>query len=165
MGNLSFVTLDTWTLIFTWVNLLILFLLVKKFFTKPMQKMLQAREAEINAQYSKADQATEKAETLKKEYEEKISKAQDEANTIISDAVGNASLRSDAIVKEAEEKAQGMSERAQKSIDAQKEAAFSELKGDVSSMAVGIANKIIEKDINEKDHEALIDKALESLGE
>ncbi len=165
MGNLSFVTLDTWTLIFTWVNLLILFLLVKKFFTKPMQKMLQAREAEINAQYSKADQATEKAETLKKEYEEKISKAQDEANTIISDAVGNASLRSDAIVKEAEEKAQGMIERAQKSIDAQKEAAFSELKGDVSAMAVGIAKKIIEKDINEKDHEALIDKALESLGE
>ena len=162
---LSFVTLDTWTLIFTWVNLLILFLLVKKLFFKPMQKMLAAREAEIHAQYSKADEAQNKAETLKKEYEEKISKASDEANSIISDAVSNASLRSDTIVKEAEEKAQGMIERAQKSIDAQREAAFIELKGDVSAMAVGIAKKIIAKDINEKDHEMLIDKALEGLGE
>ncbi len=162
---LSFVTLDTWTLIFTWVNLFILFLLVKKLFFKPMQKMLAAREAEINAQYSKADEAQNHAETMKKEYEEKISHAQEKANSIITDAVSNASLRSDAIVKEAEEKAQGMIERAQKSIEAQKEAALTELKSDVSSMAVDIAKKIIEKDINEKDHEKLIDKALEGLGE
>lgn len=165
MGNLSFVTLDTWTLIFTWVNLLILFLLVKKLFFKPMQKMLSAREAEINAQYSKADETQNAADKMKAEYEEKIAGAQAEANTIVSDAVSNASLRSDAIVKEAEEKAQGMIERAQKSIEAQKAAAFMELKSDVSSMAVDIAKKIIEKDINEKDHEKLIDKALEGLGE
>ena len=33
---LAFVTIDVWTLIFTWANLLILFLLMKKFFFKPI---------------------------------------------------------------------------------------------------------------------------------
>lgn len=165
MGNLSFVTLDTWTFIFTWVNLLILFFLVKKLFMKPIEKMLSDREAEINAQYAKADEAKLKADEMKKTYEEKMQSAHTDAEKIVNDAVNNASLRSDAIVREAEEKATGMIERAQKSIEAQKEAAFIELKGDVSKMACSIAEKIIDKSIDAKDHEALIDKALEGWGE
>lgn len=162
---LSFVTLDTWTLIFTWVNLLLLFLLIKKFFFKPMNKMLEARNAEIEADYSKATEAEKRAEEMRKEYEEKLSNAKEEASKIVSDAVENASLRSTSIVKEAEEKASDMIERAQKSIEAQKASAFNELQGEISSMAVDIAEKIIKKDIDEKDHQELISRALEGLGE
>lgn len=162
--NLSFVTLDTWTIIFTWINLLILFLLVKKLFFKPMQKMLAERENEIKASYDKADAAAVEAESMRASYEEKLKNAKEEASKIVSDAVNNATLRSDIIVKEAEEKASDMIERAQKSIDAQTESAMRELKGEVSSMAVDIARKIIKKDIDEKTHEELINSALEGLG-
>ena len=162
--NLSFVSLDTWTLIFTWLNLLILFLIVKKLFFKPMQKMLSEREKEIASSYERADAKEKEAEELKKGYEEKISHAEGEAEKIVSSAVVSAEERSGAIVKDAEEKAASMIERAQKSIEAQRETAFSELKDDVSSMAVDIARKIIEKDIDEKDHERLIDEALKGLG-
>lgn len=161
---LSFVTLDTWTLIFTWVNLFVLFLIVKKLFFKPIQKMLSEREKEIRSSYDNADKAEKEAEELRISYEEKISSSKDEAAKIVSEAVANASLRSESIVKEAQTEASNMIERAQKSIEAQKEAAFEELKDDVSSMAIDIAKKIIEKDINEKDHEELINKALEGLG-
>ncbi len=161
---LSFVTLDIWTLIFTWVNLLILFLLVKKLFFKPMNNMLEARRAEIESDYSKARDAQENADKMREEYEALLGTAKDSADKIVSDAVASASLRSEAIVKDAEEKATGMIERAQKSIDAQRQSAFMELKEDVSAMAVDIAKKIIEKDIDAKDHEELINKALEGLG-
>jgi len=40
---LAFVTIDVWTLIFTWANLLILFLLMKKFFFKPIKNILKQR--------------------------------------------------------------------------------------------------------------------------
>lgn len=165
MGEyLSFVTLETWTLIFTWVNLFILFLLVKKFFFKPINKMLEERRAEIESDYGKARKAREAADEVREKYENAMNGAKEEAAKIVSDAVNSASLRSGAIVKEAEEKAEGMIERAQKSIEANKNAAFTELKDDVSSMAVDIARKIIQKDIDEKDHEALIASALEGLG-
>ncbi len=164
MENLSFVTLDTWTLIFTWVNLFILFLLVKKLFFKPMQKMLAERNAEIEADYSKARDAQEAADKMRKEYSVKIENAQSEASKIVSDAVESANMRSATIVRDAEEKASEIMERAQKNIEAQKTSAIKELKEEVSSMAVDIAKKIIERDIDEKDHEAIIDKALEGLG-
>ena len=163
--ELNFVSLDTWTLIFTWLNLFILFLIVKKLFFKPMQKMLSEREKEISSTYERADAREKEAEDLKASYEEKISHAEGEAEKIVSYATKNAEARSDAIVKEAEEKAASMIERAQKNIEAQRESAFSELKSDVSSMAVDIAKKIIEKDIDEKAHEKLINEALEGLGE
>ncbi|MBR5535604.1 MAG: F0F1 ATP synthase subunit B [Clostridia bacterium] len=165
MDNLSFVTLDTWTLIFTWVNLLILFLLVKKLFFKPMNNMLEARRKEIETDYSKAKNAQESADKMRKEYEEKLASAHEKADKIVSDAVASASLRGDAIVKEAEEKATGMIERAQKNIDAQTQSAVAALKEDVSQMACDIASKIIEKNIDKKDHEILIERALEGLGE
>lgn len=163
--NLPFVTLDTWTLIFTWVNLFVLFLIVKKLFFKPMQNMLAARDAEIKEEYSKAEQARKNADELKCEYEEKMASAALRADEIVADAVSNASLRSEAIVKEAEEKAQGMVERAHKNIEAQKETAFAQMRDEVSEIACDIARKIIEKDIDPKEHEKLIDKALEGLGE
>lgn len=161
---LSFVTLDTWTFIFTWVNLLILFFLVKKLFMKPIQKMLDARNAEIEADYSKAKTAQSEADKMRAEYEEKLAAAHISAEKIVADATMSASLRGDAIVKEAEDKAAGMIERAQKNIDAQVDAAYADIKNSVGAMAVDIARKIIEKDIDEKDHEELIDKALEGLG-
>ncbi len=159
-----FVTLDTWTLIFTWVNLFILFLLVKKLFFKPIEKMLEARRAEIEADYSKAKEAQKEADSMREEYEEKLSLAHEKAERIVNDAVESANLRGEAIVKEAEVKATGMIERAEKNIEAQKEAAFSDIKNEVGAMAVDIAKKIIEKDIDRDDHEELINKALEGLG-
>lgn len=161
---MGFVSVDAWTLIFTWINLLILFFVVKKLLVKPMQKMLSERANEIQSSYDKAEEEKTMAEEMRKDYEEKIALAKNEAEGIVTDAVNNASMRSEVILKEAEEKAQGMIERAQKSIEAQKETAFMELKGDISSMAVDIAKKIIEKDIDEKDHLKLIDSALEGLG-
>ena len=161
---LSFVSLDTWTLIFTWVNLLILFFLVKKLFMKPIEKMLEARSSEIDSDYSKAKQAQLEADKMRDEYNQKLNAAHEKAERIVSDAVESANLRSEAIVKDAEEKATGMIERAQKNIDAQLDAAFSSLKNDVGEMAVDIAKKIIKKDIDKDDHEELINSALEGLG-
>ncbi|MCD8047994.1 MAG: F0F1 ATP synthase subunit B [Clostridia bacterium] len=161
---MPFISVDTWTLIFTWVNLLILFFIVKKLFMKPIQKMLDDRNAEVQSVYAGADAAEKAANEMKDTYEKKLSGAEEEAAQIVSNAVESASNRSDSIVKEAEDKAAGMIERAQKTIEAQKESAYAELKGDVSSMAVEIAQKIIEKDIDESDHEKLIAEALEGLG-
>ena len=145
---LSFVTLDIWTLVFTWVNLLILFFLVKKLFMKPIEKMLEARNAEIEADYSKAKTAQADADKMRTEYEEKLASSHAEAEKIVSDAVASATLRSDAIVKEAEEKATGMIERAEKNIAAQHSAAMADIKGEIGQMAVDIAKKLIEKDID-----------------
>ena len=71
----SFVGVNFWTMIFAWVNLLILYLLFKKFLFVPIKKMIDSRQKEIDDMYSDAESARVSAGELKAEYEEKMSQA------------------------------------------------------------------------------------------
>lgn len=55
---LPFVSIDTWTMIFTWANLLILFLLLKKFLFKPVTKILDERAEEIEIRINRQRKTT-----------------------------------------------------------------------------------------------------------
>lgn len=162
---LAFVTIDKWTLIFTWANLLILFLLMKKLFFKPIKNILKQREDEINSLYDKANSSSEKAEKLKQEYEDRLNDAANEANNIVGEAVKNAEARKSAIIDDAKKEAKGIIDKATREIEQEKNAAVSEIKTDISSLAVDIAKKVIEKDLKKEDHEKMIDDIISKMGE
>ena len=79
---LNFLSIDKWTMIFNLVNTLILYLIIKKFLFKPINKMINDRKLEIKEEYDKADQAVEKANQLKSDYYEKLNNANNEINEI-----------------------------------------------------------------------------------
>ena len=162
---LSFVTIDVWTMIMTWGNLLILFLLMKKFLFGPVKKIMDERQAEIEKNISDAEAAKANAEGLKAEYEEKLKSAKKEADTILTTASKNALLKEEEILKGASEKASALLEKAEEEIAMERRAALEGLKGEVSEIATSIAAKIIEKDIDEKDHEKLIEKFIDEIGD
>lgn len=162
---LAFVTIDKWTLIFTWANLLILFLLMKKFFFKPIKNILKQREDEVNSLYEKANSSSAEAEKLKNEYEKRLAEAKSEANEIVGSAVKNAKVRSDEIIGDAKKEAQGIIEKAEREIEREKNSCVNEIKTEISYLAVDIAKKVIEKDLKEKDHEKLIDDIISKMGE
>lgn len=161
----EFVAVAPWTMIFTWANLFILVLLMKKFLFKPVLNMLEARDKEVNEMYSKAEVAQKNAEMLESEYNEKLSSAKEEAAKIMKDAKHDATLRGEEIVGEAKKEASAIIEKAQKEIEREKESAISEIKGDIANIAVDIAQKVIEKDLNEKDHEKLVEEFIDGWGE
>lgn len=162
---LAFVTIDVWTMIFTWVNLLILFLLMKKFLFKPVRNIIEKRAEEISNFLSEAHSKNEEAGKLKEEYTKKLSAAKDTAEDIIKTATRNAQLREEEIIKDAHKKATDILERAEVQIEQQKKAALSDIKNEISHMATSIASKIIEKDINENDHTKLIDEFIDEMGD
>ncbi len=162
---LSFVTVDVWTMIMTWGNLLILFLLMKRFLFGPIKKIIDERQAEIEKNINDAESAKTDAEGLKAEYEERLKSAKKEADTILTTASKKALLKEEEIIKEANEKAAGILEKANLEIAMEKKAALESLKGEVSEIATSIAAKIIEKDIDEKDHEKLIEKFIDEIGD
>ena len=59
--NLDFLSIDPGSIFFTLINTLILFLVIKHFLFKPVNKMLEERKDDIALTYSKADNALEKA--------------------------------------------------------------------------------------------------------
>ncbi len=165
MGKyLDFVSIppDVWSLIFTWCNLLILFLLVKKFLFKPVQNILKQRDAEVREMYEKAEEAEKNAKSLEAEYSERLGGAKEEAGRIMQEATRSARERGDEIVGEAQAKAAGLISRAEAQIEREREAAVGELRAQVADMAVAIAEKVIEKEIDPSDHARLVEDFMSS---
>ena len=160
----SFVGVNLWTMIFAWINLLILYLLFKKFLFVPIKKMIDSRQQEIDDMYSDADSARKSAEELKVEYEEKMSHAEEESEQIVKTAVRRAQLKEEEILKEANRQAERTMERAHEQIELEKKQAINDVKDQVSSMAIGIASAVIERDVSESEHKKLIDDFIGNMG-
>ena len=162
---MDFITIDKWTILFTWINLVILYLLMKKLLFKPVKGILDARKKEISDLYSGAEKAKSDAEIMKADYTKKLSDAKIEAEGIIKDARKRAALDEERIIDGAKAKANKMVSVAEAQIEADKKSAVGGIKNDIADMAVDIAEKVIEKDISERDHHRLIDGFLTDLGD
>ncbi len=160
----SFVGVNFWTMIFAWVNLLILYLLFKKFLFVPVKNMIDARQKEIDDMYSSAENAKEHAEQLQAQYQDKISHAEEESEEIVKKAVRRAQLKEEEILKEANAQAERTLERAQEQIALEKKQAINDVKDQVSQMAIGIASAVIERDVSESEHKELIDDFIGNMG-
>lgn len=161
----AFVGVNFFTMIFAWINLVILYVFLKKLLFKPVKNMIDSRQKEIDDMYSDAENAKASANEMKSEYEEKIASANAEGEEILRRAVRRAELREEEILKEADEKAARVMERAEEQIELEKKRAINDVKDEVSSIALGIAEAVIERDIDKNDHDSLIDEFIDKLGE
>lgn len=160
----AFVGVNPWTMIFAWLNLLILYLFLKKLAFNPLKNMIDSRQKEIDDMYSEAEESKRTAAELKSEYEEKISHATEESEEILKSAVRRAQLKEEEILRAADAEAARTLERAEEQIELEKKRALGEIKDEVSSMAIGIASAVIERDVDENKHRELIDDFINNMG-
>ena len=160
----SFVGVNLWTMLIAWVNLLILYLFLKKLLFKPLKNMIDSRQKEIDDMYSDAESSKTDAAALKVEYEEKLSHAEEESEEILRSAQRRAQLKEEEILREANAKAARTIERAEEQIEQEKKRAINEVKNEVSGLAVDIAAAVIERDVSSDEHAELINDFIENIG-
>ena len=163
--NFPVIRIDLWTIIISLGNLLILFLLVKKFLFKPVQKIFDQRKAQVDEVYKEANDAKTAAEADKKHYEERLSHAETEADAIVKKATDQAKRTGEGIIDEAKVEAQAMKDKAEREIAQEKTKAINEAKDEIASISVQIAEKIVNRELNEKDQEQFVNRFVEELGD
>jgi len=161
----EFVSLTPWTMIFEVVNLLIVMLILKKFLFKPVNTVLEQRQAEIGGMYQKAEDAQKEAQALKQAYDERMSGARKEADELIVAAQDSARRRGDEIVEDARDEAVQLRRRAEEDIELQKRKALREARDELADMAVDIAGKVVEREVTREDHDRLVEEFIKSAGD
>ena len=159
------VTVAPWTLILQICNLLLQIYLFKRFLLKPVQNILAQRQAMANQELDAAAAAREEAETAKVEYIQSLAGAKEEAAALVRTATQTAQTRSEQIILEAKEEAAAIRAKASSDIAQERKNAVNAIKNDISGIAVSIASKVVEKEIDEKEHEALIQDFIDQMGE
>ncbi len=161
----SLVTLMPWNSISALINLLLLTLGIKKFLFKPVMEVLEKRKSQIDEQYTSAEEAEKSALQMKQEYVECLENAKDEASEIVKSATLRATQRSEELLNTTRAEVATLKTKAQEDIESEKRKAASELKGDIAHIAIDIAKKVVEKEIDESTHKKMIDDFISNVGD
>ncbi len=159
------VTFAPWTFIFQICNLLILTAGIKHFLFKPVQEILAKRKEQIEASYSEAEKAEGDAQAMKAEYETRLASAKEEASEIVKTATARASTRSEEMVNAARAEAAAIKSKADAEIESERRRAAGELKNDISELALDLAGRVVEKEIDPKVHKGMIDDFISRVGD
>lgn len=164
-GFQSLVTIAPWTFIAQICNLFIQMWLIKKFLFDRVRKVLDEPQRLANAQLTDAEQAKADAEAMRAEYERHLVSAKEEAAGLVQKATRTAQLRGEEIVREAQAAATELKSKADADIAQQKKKAINEVKDEIGGIAMEIAAKVVEREINAQDHQDLIDEFIENVGD
>ena len=165
MGPGEFLNINFFTALFTLVNTVALFLVLKKFLWGPVMNMIQGRQREIDDMYETADNARQQAQLLQSQYEQKLAQAQQTGERIVKEAMERGQARQEDILRQAHREASAIMEKAAADIEQERRKAINDAKNEISDMAIAIAGKVVGREINAKDQAALIDRFIDELGD
>lgn len=153
------------TFFFTLGNAIIMFLIMKYFLFKPINKFMKSREEEIQKQYDDAQKAEDDANLLKSEYEQKVSEARREGEKIIKDHVSKAEVKAAEILKNADEDARKFKEKAEKEIADERMKTTAELKSSFAELTILAASKVVGRELDMNGHKDLISSVISEVGD
>ena len=165
MQSLDIISVNIWQILISLANLLIMLLIMKKFLFKPVMKVMQARQEQVDKIYDDANEDRSAAADMKQEYEERLASAREEADGLVRNAVATAQRRGDAIVAEANSQASHLKQKAEEEIALEKKQMLLTVRSEISDMAVSIASKVVEREIQKEDHDNFVDEFIRNVGE
>ncbi|XCF06544.1 F0F1 ATP synthase subunit B [Tamlana crocina] len=133
------------------IILLILIVLMRKFAWKPILESLQSREDGIKDALESAEKARLEMQNLQADNKKLLNEAKAERDSLLKEARQMKDKMIEEAKGEAEVQANKMIEQAQAAIESEKKAAMAELKGQVSGLALEIAEKVVRKELSSKD--------------
>ena len=165
VGNLEVISVNIWQILFSLANLLLLFLILKKFLYKPVRKVLDARRAAIDDENREAMAAKEAALADKARWESRLASAETEADAILQQAKERAENRGASIVADAKEEAEGILLRAKNDAALERKKAEAGIRHELVGVSTELAEKLLEREIKEDDHRNLIDSFIRDIEE
>ena len=161
----AFIGVNFWTALLTLLNFLLVLFVGKKYLYGPIMKIIHDRQKEIDDMYADAGSAREQAQALQAEYQEKLNKAKESSEQILKEAAQRGRAREEDILRQANEEASAIREKASQDIAREKKQAINDAKDEISGISMAIAEKIVERQLNDQDQQKLVDQFIDRLGE
>ena len=152
-------------LVFTIINLLVLYVLMKRFLFGPIIKVMDERKAMIDQQFAGAKEMEDNARELQCKYEDALKSAKEESYQIMEQARKEAKIQSERTVEDTAARVDAMLAKAQEDIRNERENAMRQMESDVASLAMEAAAKIIGKNNSADQDLSLYDQFLEEAGD
>lgn len=152
--------------LFIWQSIifLALLLLLRKYAWKPILKAVNEREANIASSIEQAEKTKEEMRSLQAKNEDLLKEARSERDAMIKDAKATATKMVEDAKAAAKEEGNKILVSAKEAINAEKAGAIAELKTQMASFSIEIAEKIVRTELTSDDKQkALADKLVDDI--
>jgi F-type H+-transporting ATPase subunit b len=141
----------------------LLWVVLAKFFFRPVMALLDTRDQEIRSAYENAQNELARAEELRAEYEQRISAIEAEARSRIQTAVREGENLKNEIISEARRKSEDILRKGQEDLAREREKTLAQLREEVVNVAIEAASKVIGESLDEAKHRKLVRDFIDGL--
>ncbi len=163
MQTLEVISVNIWQILISLANLLILFLLLKKFLYKPVRKVLSERQEALDGQYAAAEEAERAAQADREAWEQKLQGAGQEADAILKEAFARAARREEKALAEARDKADTLLRQARSEAELERKKATADIRREIVDVSARLTEKMLGREVSPEDHRNLIDSFIDTV--
>ncbi|MCR4888864.1 MAG: F0F1 ATP synthase subunit B [Ruminococcus sp.] len=151
---------EFWSIFEAVANVIILFVLLRIFLFKPINKIMDERTQSVQKNIDDAEKAKKEADELRQQYEDSISEAKEEASRIIMKAHDDAETERANIIQKSHEEADQIVNAASETIENERRRVLQQAQSQIADLAIEAASKIVGANLDDDKNRQLVDKFL-----
>ena len=149
-----------WSIIMIWITVIVLFLVLKKFFFEKVKNFMETRSNSIQDAFDSAEAVNRRADEKMQNYTKRIANVEAEGREIIRDAKIKADAQAREIIEDANKQATEILNKAEKNIEREKQKAMEEMRKEVAALAMMAAERIVEREIQNVGQDEIVDEVI-----
>jgi len=154
---------DPGLFIWTILTFLVLLFLLQRFAWKPLLQALESRQETIRKSLDDAERAKADLQQVQEESNRIVAKARVDADEIIAASRADATKLQEELRAKARNEADGIIKNAERQIQQQTDRSLAQIREEAVELSIGIASKLIQRNIVKEDNDALIENALKQI--
>ena len=149
-----------WSIVMIWITVIVLFLVLKKFFFEKVKNFMETRSNSIQDAFDSAEAVNRRADEKMQNYTKRIANVEAEGREIIRDAKIKADAQAREIIADANKQATEIMNKAEKNIEREKQKAMEEMRKEVAALAMLAAERIVEREIQNIGQDEIVDEVI-----
>lgn len=142
---------------------LILFPVVKSFYTQPLEDAIQSRNSELESTFTEAENLRTEMTTMKGDYERRLAATEAAAREQIQREIAEARRFADEKVAKVTGEIEQMKARATEEIEREKQAALTGLRMMVTDLTLHATEKVLKENVDTDKNRRLIDEFINEV--
>ena len=149
-----------WSIIMIWITVIVLFLVLKKFFFEKVKNFMETRSNSIQDAFDSAEAVNRRADEKMQNYTKRIANVEAEGREIIRDAKIKADAQAREIIEDANKQATEILNKAERNIEREKQKAMEEMRKEDAALAMMAAERIVEREIQNVGQDEIVDEVI-----
>lgn len=146
------------------ISFALVFLLLRRLAWPGIKKGMEGRTERIRADLAQAESAKAEAEQVLAEYRSQLAEARSESGRIIEEARQTADSMKRDLAASAESDIAELRRKAAADIEAAKSQAIADLRSEVAAIAIGAAERVVERNLDRDTNTALVESFIDQVG-